>query len=76
VDLDLQINLEDEALFTLGHNLFQLGIQVVSFGGGFGPVQGQDRCGNNFGLVAVGVDGVFAGSQGFSPDSPVTRSDQ
>ena len=71
VDLDLQVDLEDEALAALGHDRRQVRVEVVGLGARLGPVEGEDERGHDLGGVHAWVDGVLAGAQRFGPDAAV-----
>ena len=76
VDLHLQIDCEHESFVALGDDLLQLRVEIVGLRYGIGPVQRQDGGGNDFRLIAAGIDRVFAGSQRLLPDAAVARADQ
>src|SRR6516164_8945115 len=76
VNLDLKVDLEDEAFLRLGDYLLELRIQVMCFADGIRPVQIQNRGRHDFRLVTAWVERILARAQGFLPNAAMAGPDQ
>ena len=76
VNLDLKVDLEDEAFLRFRNNLLELRIQVVCFTDSVRPVQIQNGSRHDFRLVTAWVERILARAQGFLPNTAMTGTDE
>src|SRR5262249_53592383 len=76
VNLDLEVNLEDEAFLRLRDDLLELRIQIVGFADRLRPVQIQNSGRHDFRLVTAWVERILARAQGFLPNATMAGTDK
>ena len=59
MDLNLQIDIEDEALFRLGGDLVQVLVEIVRRRGGVRPVEGENERRDDLDDIAARIDRVL-----------------